>query len=91
MVAFSLVRGWAIEDEVRGLVFRGDTLAGAHPARRLAVSEGTWLESTREQLADMPKYPFVVGPGGLLWYQRPGLWAGAFLLVAGTVCLWFLW
>ena len=92
MVAFSLVRGWASEEEIRGLVFRGAAdAAGASPVPRLAASEGTWLESTREQLEDMPKYPFAIGPGGLSWYRRPGLWAGAFLLMTGTICLWILW
>ena len=92
MVVFSIARGWASDEEVRGLVFRGDVdVADVSPVARLAAGEGTWLESTREQLGDMPKYPFTVGPGGLAWYQRPAVMAGAFLLTTGTICLWVLW
>ena len=90
MIVFSLVYGWASREDVSGLVFRGgDTRVGAGP--RLAAAEGTWLASTREQLGVKPKFPFSAGPGGPVWYLRPTLWAGGFLIAAGTICLRVLW
>lgn len=90
MIVFSLVYGWASREDVSGLVFRGgDTTAGKGP--RLAAAEGTWLASTREQLGVRPKFPFSAGPGGPVWYLRPTLWAGGFLIAAGTICLRVLW
>lgn len=90
MVVFSLVYGWASREEVSGLVFRGgDTRIGAGP--RLAAAEGTWLASTRDQLGVRPEFPFSAGPGGPVWYLRPTLWAGGFLIAAGTICLRVLW
>ncbi|MDA1313116.1 MAG: hypothetical protein O2968_07260 [Acidobacteria bacterium] len=91
MLGYSVLRGWAPEEEIAGLVFRPGDGANNHPTRRLAVSEGTWLEWTREELVAMPRYPFAVGPGGVPWYNRPLLWTIAFLAVVGFMCLWVLW
>ena len=91
MLGYSFLRGWAMDEEIAGLIFRPGDGPHNRPAPRLTASEGTWLESTREELVAMPRYPFAVGPGGLPWYNRPLLWTTAFLGVVGSICLWVLW
>ena len=91
MLGYSFLRGWAMDEEIAGLIFRPGDGPHNRPAPRLTASEGTWLESTREELVAMPRYPFAVGPGGLPWYNRPLLWTTAFLALAGFVCLSVLW
>ena len=92
MLAYSALWGWATEEEISGLVLEsGDDRGVKRSAPRLAATKGTWLEATREELAEMPRHPFAAGSRGLLWYNRPSLWAAAFLLMAGFVCLWVLW
>ena len=94
MVGVSMALGWAKDEEVRGLVYssrtRGEELR-PEELPHLAATEGTWLESTRDEMPPMPKYPFAVGKAGLVWYLRPVVWATLFLGVIGFVCLVVLW
>ena len=96
MVVVSLVVGWATDEEVRGLLYSSgkDKPAaeqGDEALPHLAATEGTWLESTRDEMPTMPKYSFAVGEGGPAWYLKPVVWAGLFLGVIGFVCLIVLW
>ena len=92
MLVVSLIEGWATDEEVRGLVYSsGEEKLGAAALPHLAATEGTWLESTRDAMPTMPKYPFPVGKGGPAWYLKPVVWAGLFLGVIGFVCLVVLW
>ena len=60
-------------------------------AGRLTQLEGTWLHRTLTQAPVRPRYPFPAGPGGPVWYRRPGLWAGAYLAVAAYLLFFVLW
>ena len=92
MLVVSMVVGWATDEEVRGLMYSsGEEKLGAAALPHLAATEGTWLESTRDEMPAMPKYPFPVGKGGPAWYLKPVVWAGLFLGVIGFVCLVVLW
>jgi len=91
MAAYSVVRGWAPEDEIAGLLFRPGEEPSARPHPRLAASEGTWLETTRQEILDMPRLPPSAGPGGLPWYNRPLPWMVAFLAFVCFVCFGVLW
>ncbi len=91
MWLYTVVRGWATDTEISGLVLASEDGQGARQSvPQLAATKGTWLETTREELADMPRYPFAAGPG-LAWYKRPSLWAPAFLLIASLACFRVLW
>jgi SSS family solute:Na+ symporter len=92
MCLYSALRGWASDKEISGLVLaRGDGGGRGRLVPPLAATKGSWLETTREELADMPSHPFTPGVRGSLWYNRPSLWVAAFLLIASLVCLRVLW
>ena len=89
------VRGPVTEEEIKGLVYsRGgeqdEDLRGLM-GRRLQALEGTWLQKTLQAAARMPRYPFLIPPSGIPWYQRPALWAFIYLGVAGWLLLVVLW
>ena len=88
-------RGRLTREELRGLVYsrEDDDPAGLREsmAGRLSRLEGTWLHRTLAQAPVRPRYPFPVGPGGPVWYRRPGLWAGAYLAVAVYLLFVVLW
>jgi Na+/proline symporter len=93
--AMDASRGPAAEGELSGLVYSlsGHIEAGMTSVirRRLTAIGGTWLERTLDEFRVKPRYPFPVPAGGLPVYQRPGVWAVAYLLVFGYLTLVVLW
>ncbi len=87
-------RGAVDPAELAGLIYKKDedpvqVRAAMRP--RLAVFEGTWLHRTLVEAPIRPKYPFEVGPNGLRWYQRPGVWLGVYLATACYLLFVVLW
>ena len=87
-------RGRLSREELRGLIYsRDDDPAELRRsmAGRLTQLEGTWLHRTLTRAPVRPRYPFPAGPGGPVWYRRPGLWVGAYLAVAAYLLFVVLW
>ncbi len=91
MLAATAWWGWASDEEVGALVYSRRDEQPLVPLAQPVATRGTWLESSRQDLPPLHKYPFAVPPGGLAWYRRPFVWALAFLLVVGFVNLVVLW
>ena len=87
-------RGPVRDEELRGLVYarREDPASlRQHMGQRLAALEGTWLQKTLTEAPIRPEYPFAVDADGPRWYLRPGLWIGAYLVVASILLFVVLW
>ncbi len=94
MVLTSVIRGWAGDDEIRGLVYSARQPASegrSQSPRPLAATAGTWLETTRADLSPVPQYPFPVSAQGPPWYLRPWIWAALFMASIGFTTLVLLW
>jgi len=88
-----LWRGPVKEEEIKGLRYTRQEPEDLRElmGKRLQVLEGTWLQKTLQGAPIKPKYPFALPATGLPWYQRPGFWAGLYLLVAGYLLFVVLW
>ena len=89
-----LLRGSVREEEIKGLVYSKDEATAdlrELMASRLKVLEGTWLQKTLLEAPIRPKYPFEVPETGLRWFQRPGIWAIIYLVIACYLLFVLLW
>ena len=95
MVITSVVKGWAHDEEIGGLVVeihkRRRTEGKATHLRRIDGMQESWLEKSHDEISNIREQSIATPSGKLRWYKRTVIWASLMMAILSILNLVVFW